>query len=81
MRQVVGFSRAIDRREDKTYYSNMCLQAAVHGKSVENTFEEVYPEHDEQEQIPLSPETAKLIDKLAQDQLAELEALKNGQRK
>lgn len=74
MRQVIGFAQAIRKRKSRDYYEQLCLQASVAGRKVTSTFEEMFPDYEEDlNQVALDPETVSIMDKLAQSQLAELE--------
>ncbi len=49
------------------------MHARIHGSKITQTFEEVFEEYAEEIEVPISPETATLMDKLAAEKFKELE--------
>ena len=74
MRQVVAFSDAINKRKCVEFYSNLCLHAQVNGRQILKSFSEVFPQYTEpQENSQIDEKAAKLMDKLAEENLRKLE--------
>lgn len=49
------------------------MQASVQGKKVTQSFEEIFSEYGDSDALDADEETVKLMDKLAEKELAELE--------
>lgn len=76
MRQVVAFSAAIDERRARERFEYISIQAQVHGAKMTASFDELFPEYSElkvEENVHVNAEAAKLMDKLAEQNLRELE--------
>ena len=73
MRQVVGLAQAIARRKAVDFFQQISLHAQVHGAKLTKSFDEMFPEYTEAEEpLDVTPEAAKLIAKLQQEQLGRL---------
>lgn len=70
MRQVVAFLNAIERRKLLHFYETLCLHAGVNGAKISKTFAEMFPQYGEEEvPVAVPPETAKLMEDLAKEQV------------
>ena len=67
-------ARAIQKRQARQWYKDLCLHAQVRGAQVTKTFAELFPEYTEDEEaVDVSPEDAKLMERLAAEQLRRAE--------
>ena len=70
MRQVIGLVNAIQHRKNLDWYTQLCLHASVRGAKIAKTFSDIFPEYTApEEEIPISPENAKLIERLQAEHL------------
>ena len=75
MRQAVGFANAVRKRRARDYYENFAMHARLAGAKTVPTFEEVYPDYDEEAfDVTTDKETVSIMDTLAEKQMQELEA-------
>lgn len=77
-------ARAVKKRKDLAWYTDFCMHASVSGAKITRSFYEIFPEYapdgEREEAVAVSPETATLLERLAVEQKARLEA-RYGERK